>query len=440
MPATHLDQVFAFFHNRPVRLEDFDELYAPADRGRSKAPVYNKLKRRLVQDPGGSLKMLFAGHKGCGKTTELVRLQKDIGRDFIVLNFSALTELDILNISYMELFIVAMHKLFEFVRDTEGIRVDPIYLKSIRSWLKSREIEEINQNYMGVDVDTEAKAGVSIPFLTEFFAKFKASAKSSSSMKEVLKMKLEPKLSDLILNCNLLINEIKRQLPQINKKGLLILFEDLDKADLSKGEDIFYVHAAQLTQLNCHCIFTFPIALLYNIRYSVIKTNYSEEFVLPMIKVRLKEGGEYEEGISVMRDIVKRRMDLSLFRDIEILNDMIRYSGGCLWDLFQMIKDAADNALDLGRDTIDREDYQAAYNALKRDYEFTIAENPQRKTPVEQYYEALKKCAQDPVKKPDGTEIMLDLKNNRTVLCYNDDYWGDVHPIVREILKERGWI
>jgi hypothetical protein len=35
---------------------------------------------------------------------------------------------------------------------------------------------------------------------------------------------------------------------------------------------------------------------------------------------------------------------------------------------------------------------------------------------------------------------MLDLMNNLTVLGYNGDNWHDVHPTVRDILKERGMI
>ncbi len=35
---------------------------------------------------------------------------------------------------------------------------------------------------------------------------------------------------------------------------------------------------------------------------------------------------------------------------------------------------------------------------------------------------------------------MLDLRNNLTVLSYNDVGWSDVHPVVRDILKEKGLI
>jgi len=396
----------------------------------------NNLKRILNEQPDGNLKILFAGHRGCGKTTELVRLRKAIDNDFIILNFSVAEELDTLNINYIELFIVTMEKLFELV-EHEKITIDDLYLKNITEWLKSKEIEEVREKHLGSDIEAGIESGVDIPFLTKFFGRFKAAAKASSSMKTTLKTTVEPKLSELIWHCNRLLFEIRSKFGELNKKDLLIIIEDLDKVPMDKAEDIFYAHSNQLTQLNCHCIFTFPISLLYHIRFKAISNNYDENFVLPMIKVAERDGGECTEGINIMEDIVKQRMDISLFEDNSILKDMIKYSGGCLWDLFRMIKNAAYHALDFDRTLINREDYESAYNRLKADYERTIAENKEKGIKVDAYYGELRSCAADENKKPEYTDIMLDLMNNLTVLNYNGKNWSDVHPIVKDILKDR---
>ncbi|MDM8526440.1 hypothetical protein QUF80_23935 [Desulfococcaceae bacterium HSG8] len=384
MPARNLEEVYDFFQNEPIEIDKFDDLYVNADKGRGGKPSYNRLKQRLVSKPDGSLKMLFAGFRGCGKSTELVRLQRAIEKDFVILNFSVLKSLDILNISYTELFIATMERLFDFVKK-EQIEIDPLFLTNIKNWLNTREIEEIVQRHLGADIQSGIKGEVTIPFLAGFFAKFTAAAKSSSSIKETLKTTVEPKISEFILNCNLLIDEIKSKLPDIGKKGLIIIIEDLDKVDVERGEDIFYIHSTQLTQLGCHCIFTFPIALLYHNRFKTIKNNYDEAFVLPMIKVSEKSGEPCNEGIRIMMDIIKQRMDPPLFENRVIPNQMIRYSGGCLWDLFRMIKDAADEALDFERAVINSEDYDAAYRSLKAEYEFTIAENKEKDITVEDY-------------------------------------------------------
>ncbi len=217
----------------------------------------------------------------------------------------------------------------------------------------------------------------------------------------------------------------------------MIIFEDLDKVDLQRGEDIFYIHSAQLTQLNCHCIFTFPIALQYNIRYKTIANNYTEPFTLPMIKVKRRDDSPYDEGRDLLKAIIAKRMDLGLFVDDTIIYLFVDACGGCLWDLFRLIKDAADNALDFDREKITEVDFRKASLLLKGDYEKTIAENKEKGITVDKYYEALTKCATDKIRKPESSEILLDLRNNLTVLGYNDENWCDVHPLVREILIEK---
>jgi len=438
MPATKLEEVYRFCHNKPITLADFDEFYINADQGRGKG-IFNRLKRKLQDQPEGSLKILFAGHRGCGKTTELVRLQKHIDNDFIVLNFSVFKELDILNIHYIELFIVTMEKLFEFVQ-SHNINIAKEYIDNIKNWVTSEEIQKVREKHFGADIEAGIQSGIDVPFLVKFFGRFRSAAKASSSMKETLKTTVEPKLNELIWHCNRLISEIKFQLPEINKKGLIIIIEDLDKVPMNKAEELFYLHSAQLIQLNCHCIFTFPISLLYHIRFKTVANNFDDPSVLPMLKVAERKGGECKYGIDIIENIIKQRMEISLFEDPAILKDMIRYSGGCLWDLFRMIRDAADNALDFGRAKINLEDYTSAYLFLKADYERTIADNKERGIKVDEYYAALTVCANDPEKKPKFSDVILDLMSNLTILNYNGENWCDVHPMVRDILKERKMI
>jgi hypothetical protein len=439
MHASKLTDVYDCFASNPINIKDFDKYYVDVDKGRGLTPL-KKMKRLFEKNPGGSYKFLFAGYKGCGKSTELNRLQKDLHDDFIVLNFSVRHELDILNISYIELFIALMKRLFQFANEEKKIKIPKEYIKNITNWVKSKEIVDIDEKYLGMNVEAGATAEGGIPFLAKFFANFTASAKASSSLKETLRETVEPKLSELILNCNLLINEIKNQLEKISKKGLIIIVEDMDKIDLQKGEDIFYIHSAQLTQLNCHTIFTFPIALKYYIRFTAIKNNYTDSFDLPMIKVRNKDGSLYEEGRSLMKEIIKHRMADKLFAGVDIIDKMIDYSGGCLFDLFRMIRDAADNALDFDREKIEEEDFDVAYLYLKSDYENTISENEAEQISVDRYYEVLAECAKDEKKKPRQSKELLDLRNNLTVLGYNGENWSDVHPVVRDILEERGLI
>jgi len=440
MKAQKLDDVYNNFRNEPLTMDRFEELFVNTDKGRGGRPAYRRLQRQLANAPFGSFNFLFAGHRGCGKSAELTRLQRDIQDQFVVVNFSIREELDIQNINYIELFIVTMEKLFAFMKHEKRIALDDQYLENIQNWLQTREIKQINNKHLGIDLEAGLESGVTIPFLAKFFGKFKSAAKSSVTVKETLTQLIEPRLSELIAHCNRLIMAIQTKLPRIHKQGLVIIFEDMDKLDIQKGEDIFFNHSDQLKLLECHTIFTFPLPLLYHNKFKPVKSKFDEAFVLPMIKVSEKNGSPFEEGIDAMRDIVRQRMELALFENDAILTQMIKTSGGCLLDLFLVIREAAENALDFGRRTITPDDQTAAVNLLKNEYYYTIAENREMGFKVEDYYEVLKTCAQSASKKPSTSDIMMDLRYNLSVLSYNGTNWEDVHPVVKMILEEKGML
>jgi hypothetical protein len=441
MPATELREVYKYFSNEFLKLEDFDQYYVNTDQSRGLVPC-RRMARKFNENPSGSLKFILAGYRGSGKSTELIRLEKEIGDSFFILNFSVLKELDPITLDYIELFIVAMDKLFDFVTRRQ-IAISPEYLRNIHAWLNTKEIEEIRDKYMGTEFEAGAEIDVNLPFLARFFTKLKASLKASRSLKETLKREIEPKISELIFNCNALITEIKNKLPIEGKKGLILVIEDMDKLSLNKAEDIFYNHSSPLTSLHIHTIYTYPIALVYHTKFNYVKNNFDEYFELPMIKVKNRQGAPYYPGREVLREILAKRIDLELFESPELVEDLIIHSGGCLWDLFRMVNEATDHAMDFEQEKIEKSNIEHAKIRLKADYENTIAEKREGSatiTKVEKYFDTLKSIANDPLKKPMNTPEVLDLKQNLAVLGYNSENWCDVHPMVRLILQERGML
>lgn len=94
----------------------------------------------------------------------------------------------------------------------------------------------------------------------------------------------------------------------------------------------------------------------------------------------------------------------------------------------------------LEKEKVGEKEFIKAYQKLKREYDNTIADkivNGEVQIEVEEYFDALVELAKDPGKKPENTEPILDLRQNRTILGYNGDGWCDVHPIVKDILQER---
>lgn len=153
-----------------------------------------------------------------------------------------------------------------------------------------------------------------------------------------------------------------------------------------------------------------------------------------------RQGKPYPTGREVLRRIITRRIGTECFEPPELVYQFIDISGGCLRDLFTMIRDAADNALNHGRTRITEADYTKGFFKLRSSYQNTIAEkrvNNEVVTSVAEYYEALRELALSETKMVDNTGVVLDLRYSLCILGYNDVEWCDVHPVVRSILQER---
>ncbi len=436
--ATRLDQVYSAFSTRPLAIEELDEYYLNTALARGDNNPRWSIANRLKHKDTGNLQFLFIGYRGCGKSTELNRLQRDVQEHFLVLNYSVQEELDPVHLNYIELFIVTMERLFKTAQEN-NLTISEAYLKSVQTWVSSREIQEIKETYIGNEKDND----YSVEALGKFFEQFRLSAKTSSSLKDVLKTNVEPRLSALINHCNDLINEIRIQLHR-QQRDLLIIVEDLDKIPLERAKDLFLNYANQLTQLKAKVIFTFPIAIYHSQHFKEVQSYFSDIYELPMINVTNSNGTENAEGINAMHDIVARRMDIqNLFESPNILKTMILYSGGVLRDLFLLLREAADRAMYQDRKKINEQDWLRSLQKMKKEYANNISDDTfgdRDGLKVEDYYKALKALLDNPARQVENSNAVMHLRQNLSILGYDGEGWCDVHPILKDILRDRGKI
>lgn len=423
--AEKIEQVKNALSKTPLAKSDLEEFYKETDKARGKK-TRSRLARTLTSNIGTNQHLLFVANRGCGKSTELVKLESGIEKDFLILKYSVFEDLDPRNINYIELIIITMEKLFAYVNNN-NINIGSNYIQNVVDFTKSKEIKEINEKYMQVDTSM----GSDVNFLATFFASFRISAKSSRSMKETLITNVEPQFSKLLGHCNDLIREIKLNLKTINKKDILIIIEDLDKIDLALAQSLFLDYANQITAIKTNVIYTFPINLSYNIHANQVSAIFTDTIELPMIKVTNKEGQKEKDGYEVMTEIIKARINLELFEDKSILDRFIELSGGVIRDLFNLIAEASEWTQDEEREQISKNDMLNAINKIKKDYSNTIADNEEDEITAEQYYQTLKEVMDNPTKKPKHSLKLMHLRHNLTVLSYNGEGWCDVHPIVK---------
>ena len=189
---------------------------------------------------------------------------------------------------------------------------------------------------------------------------------------------------------------------------------------------MFYHYAAVLSGMSFSVIYTFPIGLSYDARYAAME-GYFISKTLPMIKIETIEGQPFGEGIGIIRQIVEKRADLTLFEE-EVLEKLIQFTGGSLRDLFHAINSSAKRAERRGSKHMSMEDAERALEELrtsltrrieKKDYEFLI-----------NIYTGNKELIED-------KQMLLKMLQASVVLEYNGKRWRNLHPLVSRFFIEQ---
>jgi len=439
--AQRLEDIDITLHNNALTESNYADYYVVTNEGRGEDPI-SEMSRKLRNQKDENLKILFSGFKGCGKSTELLRLKRELENDFLIKIFSVRERLDYNKLTVSEILITVMKDLFDFVNENyKKIKLSKKLIQNLENWTKSIYAEEITYNYYKGELAAGANIGAGFGKILNVFARLGLDFNAGRKFQEITRKDVNQTLTELILNCNLLIMEVRNQLHKIGKHNILFIIEDLEKVTLEIAEEIFYKYAKQLTAISCCIIYTFPISLVFNPTYNIILGEFDETLILPMIKVHDKKGKDYKTGIDSIVEIIHRRIDAEQkLVSRKLLKEFILMSGGCLRDLFRMLKLAAGSAIARGKSKIEKLDFTYSLNKLKNDYYNTVSYNERNGITAAEYYKILVDCCNSPDKKPMDERGMMDLKHNMCVLGYNGDSWYDVHPVVKEILKDKKMI
>ncbi len=198
-------------------------------------------------------------------------------------------------------------------------------------------------------------------------------AKYSTPLHQMLLYTLEPKITELIGFCNYVIATVQVALELAGLGPLWILFPDLYRLEVERVRGLLYPHAPILSTFACCTCFSVPGALYYHPHFRRIGPFFARHWEVPAVQLDPSEDWCDGAGMGVLRSIVADRMDLGLFESVEILDELILASGGCLMDLLRLVVIAADNACNHDRITITQDDGQWAIGSLLKTYRTRLA-------------------------------------------------------------------
>lgn len=423
--ATTVQDLLRVFHQEPLNNET-SSFFIQTTKGRGEN-AREQVKLYFLANKPQNKRVLFMGHGGSGKSTELWKASEELKNQFEVIIFSVTKEADPSDLEYIDLFFIILNKIVEKAIDLD-LEIDPSLADNLyHYWHDEKFIEKVSFNKKEVEAGAKAK----ISFLKIFSAHINGLFSYGTESKKVVRDFVKPKEKQLIEGINNLILNVNEELRKKNDKRLLIMVDDLEKLNISIAEKIFVTDRKSLISLKVHVVYSFPIFLHYSTYFTEIENDFDIYVLLAMIKVRQRNGELYAPGIETIKQIVGERCDHQLF-ETGVLDFVIDKSGGVLRDIFEMIEDSALRALSTNENakTISMEDVKVSYNKLKSRY---IRAINQSQIPL------LLELYNDPLKSPitDAANEFKQLLRSLVVVEYNTERWCNLHPAIEDFLKDK---
>jgi hypothetical protein len=417
-PAVNIDQTYRSC-NPDQPLTALDDRYVDLTSSRGMKHIAKTITRSIRRSDEHSLvKLLFTGHRGSGKTTELYRLKSELERNnFFTVYMDVEELLDLGSLNYLDVLVGIAREVQECLHKNNMPLSDTL-LDSISNWFAEHIIEEKNSVELQGAVETRAEARAGIPFFAELFAVVTSSIKAASSRRETIRKNLRREISVFMDKLNVLIGEARATVQKKGFTDLVLIVDGIEKMHyelnpdgLSSHSELFVQHAEQLRSPECHIIYTVPVSLAYN---QNLGADFDATYVLPMVKVN-------EAGVAQLKEIVQKRVDIAqVFADPLLVERLAEVSGGVVRDLMRLIRMATDT----DDETITRAEVDYAINTLKKEYDRLIRSSD---------LESFKRIAGNR-RIQGGDEDAARLLNLRLVLEYqNGESWADLHPVIREI-------
>ena len=289
--------------------------------------VINELARTITRlAPDESTCQLFTGHIGGGKSTELLRLKFELQQqNFQVIYFDSREDLAIGDVDVTDVLLAIACQITENLEDTK-VALQPKEFKSLLQRavkVLQTEIEletEASVGDLGITASTEGEFSLSLGI-----AKITAKTKNSPELRSKLRQFLEPRTYTLLEQINKeLLEPAITQLKQQGKRGLVVIIDSLDRLDNVRKssrsflpEYLFVERGEQLKGLNCHVVYSIPLSLIFSKAQARMSSRFgTDPKLLPMVRVRSRDGSQCKEGMEHLRQMVLARA----FPDIEPQN------------------------------------------------------------------------------------------------------------------------
>jgi len=399
--------------------------------------IIEALQRTITRiSPNTPTCQLFTGHLGCGKSTELLRLKAELeAEQFHVIYFESTRVLEMADIDVTDILLAIAGQVSENL-EAMKMSLKPAYFTKL-----FHEVTDFLQTPINVGVEAELSVGI---------AKITAKTKESPQLRRRLRDYLEPRTENILQSINQeLLDRANTELKAKGKKGLVVIVDNLDRVAIrplpsgrSLPEYLFIDRGEQLRKLNCHIVYTIPLALTFSNDSAELQQRLGGGVapkVLPMIPVRSRSGEIFTAGLDLLRQMVLARafpeispgdrlnLVTEVFDNLETLDRLCLISGGHVRDLLGLLFDCLrEQDPPFNRECVD------LVIQRQRDYR-SNAIDPQE-------WDLILQVVQD--QRVRGDIEYYTLLRSLFVLEYRDreGVWFGINPVLAETDKFKSWL
>ncbi len=415
------------------------EAYVQCEDVRGGWEVVRELGRKITRSKQPTCQ-LYSGHRGVGKSTELLQLQEYLVKEkYFVVYFAADDEdIEPQDAEYADILFACTRHLVEAI-ELKGHNPLLIWMKD--RWESLKELALTDLSFEGLSLEGQISQ----------FAKITANLRATPDKRREVRQKINANTPSLVEALNDFIKEAAKTLDN-DGRGIVLIADNLDRIVETQEEgkpsnyDEIYLNRSEILRgLACHVIYTVPIAMIYSGQATQLENNYDTPNVLPMVMARNEDGSENQAGLDKLKELICRRVSLidqrlvqtlegqvlgldfpAVFDSPETLRLLCSMSGGHVRNLMQLIQKAIDWTDEL---PITGKAARRSVEEIRETY---------RKTVQEDQWEVLARSCHRREMDNDGEHLRLLL--NRCLLEYryydeNDTLqtWYNVHPLIEGI-------
>ncbi|KIG15665.1 Type II secretory pathway, ATPase PulE/Tfp pilus assembly pathway, ATPase PilB [Enhygromyxa salina] len=387
---------------------------------------------------------LFSGHRGTGKSTQLRRLKCRLERDpaFKVVicdmeDYLPMTD----EVDVVDFLLAAAGALSEALSVPELLGDDPVhsYWARFTGWLRSQKIEVtelgLAASATGEVVGTDTGLGV------------KLNLKTDPDFRKRVRERMKLHVGAFRVEVHSFVQDCLKQLRARHGDDtqLVVVYDSIEhlrgttanaQQVADSVERLFRGHADALRFPYVHTVFTVPPWL--RVQYAGVGTDRFDNYCqIPCVKVRVRperpgvKSVDHTAGLDALWRIASKRGDLIwLLGDREAFDEIARFSGGYLRDLFRMLSLVVNDAS--SHDVpVSPERRRLAVDELRGAYVgFTNHEAAWLRT--------IDETGVLDIDEATHHHNLARFLDTHVLLAYrNGEDWYGVHPVIRDVVTRR---